>query len=386
MPLAQRVLRNGVRCAVQVRATHADRSVAFLREQLNAMGTSNTNHKGLDYSDSEGPVEVFETRSHGSTLKSDRLLLLSFPANSTFDVRDWLRELHPRCPFLAPALVRCFVADTVVDSEAEVVAFFVKALAGTNNDLHGVEAVRARVHAFPKTLEASLAEELHVALAPNNVVITKTTCNVLLSAVHVDGYFYCALENAEKSPCLAWGIQLAAKAAPPLPLPVPKPVHMSEKRTSDDVMLFGVAATPVVTSSTPEAAANAAPVPPSPPLSSPAVCRAEHKLREVAIRTNIFADLMSKEESKKQQQLRRVAIDVGAAPGGWTQCLLDDLGFDQVGILANRFDHFGFRKCHSGGLKCNIAVSLGLHFSKFVFFLACSDNAYYFLGLCCGSS
>jgi 23S rRNA C2498 (ribose-2'-O)-methylase RlmM len=52
------------------------------------------------------------------------------------------------------------------------------------------------------------------------------------------------------------------------------------------------------------------------------VCRAEHKLREVAARTSVFADLQSLQ--------CRVALDVGAAPGGWTQCLLDDLGFEKV--------------------------------------------------------
>jgi len=322
LPLNQRVLRNGVRCAVQVRATHATRSVDFLREQFSTPGGRNANDKGEH---SSGAVEVFEARAHGSTLKSDRLLMLSFAADSTFDVHEWLRELHPKYSFLAPALVRCFMADAVVDSETDAVAFYVKALADRSTKPKGVETTRVRVHAFPKTLESSLAEELHSSLASSNVVITKTTCSVVLSAVYVDGYFYCALESAEKSPCLAWGKQLAVKANPPLPQPLAMAVRMSGIKAGEDALPPGTAAT------NPGTAANAAPSPPKQP-SSPAVGRAEHKLREVATRTNIFADLMKKEEPLQQKRQRRVAIDVGAAPGGWTQCLLDDLGFDQVGI------------------------------------------------------
>ena len=269
LPAALRTKLPGCRAAVQVRPGHCARAVAFVREQLDRGRT--------------GLRDVVVQRAHGSVLKHDHVLLLLFddaPAVE-FDVRAWLDSLR-RHEFLETALVRCFLVDAVVESVGETAEFFERAFAAPSY----AAAVRARVHAFPKALESEVADALAARLAlagaPRVVLAPGVKgCGAVVSVVHVGGVFYVGLDaSAANSPMISWGAAWWGNGCAG----------------------GGGGGTPRTRDS--------------------AVCRAEYKLKEVAARTGVFADLAL--------DGRLAAVDIGAAPGGWTQCLLRDLGFATV--------------------------------------------------------
>ena len=63
-------------------------------------------------------------------------------------------------------------------------------------------------------------------------------------------------------------------------------------------------------------------------LKDDAVCRAYYKLQELSLRTGVF-DAQQRLDSSETTQ-RRVAMDVGAAPGGWSTYLASHAGFGTV--------------------------------------------------------
>jgi hypothetical protein len=303
-----RVKYDGCRCALQVRATHAVRAAEYVRSTLEQVGLE---------------VEVVTLRAHGDKLKSDPILMVIFRGHLkedrvgtpeaereslcdiglSFDVRAWLLSLGAE-HFLATSLVRCFVVATQVDTSNEALNYFSSSLveaARRDGFEKGCGSKRVRVHAYPKSMESEMAEALNAKLRElrvesndhNDFVLAKSQCDFVLSVVFVSGVFYLSVEEAETSPVALWG-PLASRAA-----------------------LNGQG-------------------------KSSAVCRAEHKLREVAARTGVFtrasrsavgefslaSSLDSPALDGEGQFL--VAMDIGAAPGGWTACLLDDLGFTKV--------------------------------------------------------
>jgi hypothetical protein len=125
------------------------------------------------------------------------------------------------------------------------------------------------------------------------VTLGKARATHLASCVFADGMCYASLERCADSPAAQWGVP-------------------SEQRSAS-------------------LAAGA---------SAPAVCRAEFKLREVVARSGA---LQAARAAAARRGARAVAIDIGAAPGGWTACLLaaadGEEGGEEGGGGGAGFDH-----------------------------------------------
>ena len=383
LPLALRV-RRAARCVLQVRATHAARVADFLRGSggedplaaaVWALGGGGGGARLTG-------VEV--ARAHASSLKQDVALFVDIADDAgagaggggggggsgsgegardgvgagdgsgaaPFDVRAWLLALA-RVPFLATALVRCYLVDAVCEELDDAARFLADALlreceaapresvgaliAGEGAGTDAGAALVARVHSFPHATEAPLADAIErlvdaaaaaadapaadapaadapgadapgggpLALQPpppppprrRRVALGKARATHLASCVFADGMCYASLERCADSPAARWGVPSEQRAA--------------------------------------SLAAGA---------SAPAVCRAEFKLREVVARSGA---LQAARAAAARRGARAVALDVGAAPGGWTACLLlaaaapagGEKGAEEGGGGGAGFDH-----------------------------------------------
>ena len=237
---------------------------------------------------------VVAARAHACAGKADVALLLLVDDEGSVDLRAFLAGLVDT-PFLATSLVRCYsVAHAEIGGSAAALAYFFKSAAEQPES-----PVRARLFCFPKSLEAELADAIEArrdGSAPS-VELSKGSPTHLLSAVYVFGCMYLSVESAVDSPSALWGVP-------------------SERRGA---LREGGAA----------------------------VCRAEHKLREVAARADVFSTCLATEGP-------HCAIDVGAAPGGWTKALLEmpsvrhvyavDPGdLDEASLPAGRYTHMRMR-------------------------------------------
>lgn len=259
---------------------------------------------------------LITTRAHGLSKKFDRVLMLgcgSAPPLSegsppaAEEVTDAIhrravalaaaRELAA-CPFLGRALSRCYLVDEVFSEWAQVLSFFRSVLESIGRGRMGTPQaapgplleVGVRSQCYPNTLEIPLVEQLEkldisvdtpgsaaLKLVPKPLM---QGWQVLLTIVQVDGYYYCshAVAGSPEAAAVFWGKQA-----------------LSEVHSVDG-----------------------------------AVCRAQYKLREVMQRTSVFARILNRPSVDGSSNNNTSAIDVGAAPGGWSVCLAEDCGFQTV--------------------------------------------------------
>lgn len=205
-------------------------------------------------------VAVARARAHGAGKKADVLLLLCVEDAAAFDVRAALHALLA-FPFFVPALVRLFVFDVGggAHSWEELVARLRAALLR--------RAGAARLHCFPRAVERELAVALQRgggdgdAAAP--VALSKGAPVVVACVAALDGVYHVGLEEAHDT---SVALLRAGSGGP-----------------------------------------------------RDAVCRAEHKLREAALRVpRCVAALAAARGGRGRGGL---ALDVGAAPGGWVRAL-----------------------------------------------------------------
>jgi hypothetical protein len=259
-------------------------------------------------------TSVVAARAHACAGKADVALLLLVDGAGDIDLRAFLAQLVD-APFLATALVRCYiVTHSEIGGSEAALAWLLKAAA----ELPERPArVRARLFCFPKSLEAELADMIEARRndpEPPTVELSKGSPTHLLSAVFVDGCSYMSIERADDSPSALWGVP-------------------SERRGA-------------------------------PREGGAAVCRAEHKLREVAARTPVFSACLAMEGPHS-------AIDIGAAPGGWTKALLEmpcvahvysvDPGdLDEASLPSGRYTHMRMRDAEAVALLTDSGAKLSI--------------------------
>ena len=163
------------RGALQVRASHVERVVAFLHALLPPF------------------VALERAREHGAGKRADVLLLLCAEGAAEFNARAALLQLLD-LPFLAPALVRCFVFAGVARSREELALRLRAALPRAGS------AAAARLHCFPRTLERELADALRSCEGGSSVALSKADPAVVACVGAVGGVFYYGLEGARGSP------------------------------------------------------------------------------------------------------------------------------------------------------------------------------------------
>lgn len=298
-----RTAHDGVVAALQIHSSHAARMADYVTQQYG------------------GVVQATETvRGLGMNRKNDRLLFLQPAAVLTAPAAATPDEAQAGCrapavdaalaaigadPVVAPAVLRCYPVDCVVDTLEEAAAYFrgvLTAMASEAATVTGGDAMMVppvlpfRTQCFPPSDEIPLAEAIEASplTLPSGSSVEPQPLmqgwRVLLTCATADGRCYCGA--------------------------VPSSSPLFYGHTGDNAR-------------TGKAVAS----------------RAYYKLREVQLRSDLFsypasdaaasaatasASAAPPSSSSAPSAGKRVGIDVGAAPGGWTQCLLQDCGVDEV--------------------------------------------------------
>jgi hypothetical protein len=252
----------------QTHASHAGRVLDVLRDECEFSGGST--------------AILAHGKAHGMNRKADHVILLSTGTTGSGSGMAWIRDFATRNGFLGNTITRAYAIDRMASSWEEVLSYFkervlaasravVTAPAGDEGAAAAPSAVPVRTYGYPNILETRLSDDLLSRGSPLRASLSRW--DVLFSVVDFAGFWY--IGSAERASAALWSS-----------------LAQSHDAEADRI-----------------------------------ICRAQYKLVEVMQRTGKLRRSALEPGGPAEESF---ALDVGAAPGGWSCCLAEDCGYSRV--------------------------------------------------------